>query len=486
MDGIITVISEINDQYWLYLVIPLLALAGIYFTVRSRGVQFRMLPEMIRNLRDTPEVAEDGRKGISAFGAFSISAAARIGTGNIIGVSVAISTGGSGAVFWMWTMAIVVAAAAFIESTLAQLYKRKAQGEFIGGPAYYMRHGLGKSWMGVIFAVVLIFTFPFSFMMVQANSFTGAINNSIETAGGGTGMITSTIITLVLVVLVALVIFGGVRRIATVSQLMVPIMAGLYLLVGIAVVILNIDQVPVVFADIFGSAFGFQEIAGAGIGTAIIVGVQRGMFSNEGGLGSAPNAGATASVSHPVKQGLTQAFGVYFDTLIICSITAFIVLVSSPDLGNKKLEEDLTQIAMKDNLGSWSLHLLTLILLFLTFTSCLGNYYYGEANLGYLTRNRTAFLGYRLAILGITLLGGLAALEVVWSLANVTMGVMAVVNLAAIVPLGGVAFKLLRDYDTQRRAGLDPVFTRDRIPELTDVECWEPAEEKPVTQNSVG
>src|SRR5690606_12451951 len=211
-----------------------------------------------------------------------------------IGVSIAISTGGPGAVFWMWTMAIVVAAAAFVESTLAQLYKRRDKDAFIGGPAYYMRHGLRKPWLGSIFAVVLIFTFPLTFMMVQANSFTGAVNNSIEAAGFGTGLSSSLIITLILVALVALVIFGGVRRIASVSQYMVPIMAALYLVVGIIVVSLNIDRIPVVFGDIFASAFGLREIAGASIGTAIIIGVQRGMFSNEGGLGSAPNAGAVA------------------------------------------------------------------------------------------------------------------------------------------------------------------------------------------------
>lgn len=485
MEQFIEQINLINDGYWLYLVIPLLALSGIYFTVRSRGVQFRLLPQMIRNLTDSPETAEDGRKGVSAFGAFSISAAARIGTGNVIGVSIAISTGGPGAVFWMWTMAIVVAAAAFVESTLAQLYKRRDKDAFIGGPAYYMRHGLRKPWMGSIFAVVLIFTFPLTFMMVQANSFTGAVNNSIEAAGFGTGLSSSLVVTLILVALVALVIFGGVRRIASVSQYMVPIMAALYLVVGIIVVSLNIDRIPVVFGDIFASAFGLREIAGASIGTAIIIGVQRGMFSNEGGLGSAPNAGAVAGVSHPVKQGLSQAFGVYFDTLVVCSITAFIVLVSAPELGNEEIAADLTQVALNDNLGAWSLHLLTLILLFLTFTSCLGNYYYGEANLGYLTRNRTASLLFRLGVLAVTLVGGLAALEVVWSVANVTMGVMAVVNLAAILPLGGVALKLLKDFDEQRRAGLDPVFTRDRIPGLTGVECWEPrAAEK--AKNSVG
>lgn len=485
MDGLIEQINLINDGYWLYIVIPLLTLAGIYFTIRSKGVQFRLLPQMIRNLADAPETAEDGRKGVSAFGAFSISAAARIGTGNVIGVSIAISTGGPGAVFWMWTMAVIVAAAAFVESTLAQLYKLRERDAFIGGPAYYMRHGLRKPWMGSIFAVVLIFTFPFTFMMVQANSFTGAVNNSIDVAGGGTGFVTSLVITLVLVALVALVIFGGVRRIANVAQLMVPVMAALYLIVGLIVVVMNVDRIPGVFSDIFASAFGLREIAGATIGTAIIIGVQRGMFSNEGGLGSAPNAGAVAGVSHPVKQGLSQAFGVYFDTIVVCSITAFIVLVSAPDLGNADIAADLTQMALHESLGAWSLHLLTLILLFLTFTSCLGNYYYGEANLGYLTRNRYASLAFRFGILAVTLLGGLAALELVWSVANVTMGVMAVVNILAILPLGGVALKLLKDFDEQRRAGLDPVFTRDRIPELSGVECWEPREPANV-KNSVG
>ncbi|ADD43328.1 alanine/glycine:cation symporter family protein [Stackebrandtia nassauensis] len=478
MEKFIETVNTINDNYWLFLVIPLLTIASLYFTFRSRGVQFRLFPQMIRNLKEPPAVAEDGRKGVSAFGAFAISAAARVGTGNVVGVSIAISTGGPGAVFWMWTMASLVAAAAFVESTLAQAYKVRSESGFVGGPAYYMQHGLKRRWLGVVFAVVLIFTFPVTFMMVQSNTFTSAINGSIDAFGGTSGTTTSIVITSALVVLLGLVIFGGARRVAHVSEYMVPIMAGLYLIVGILVVAVNIEQLPGVFTGIFESAFGLRQIGGATIGTAIIIGVQRGMFSNEGGLGSAPNAGATASVSHPVKQGLTQSFGVFFDTIFICSITAFIVLVSTPELGNPKTEDALTQIAVDDNLGSWAVHLLTVILLFLTFTSCIGNYYYGETNLRFLTTNRHAAVWFRIAILGVAFVGGLLALQVVWALANVTMGVMAVVNLVAIVPLGGIALKLLKDYDEQRKAGLDPVFTRDRIPELEGTQCWEPIREK--------
>lgn len=482
MEDFLDSLGDGNDIFWQYFVIPLLVGVSLYITLRSFGVQFRLLPHMFRTIRESPQKAADGKKGISAFQAFSISAAARVGTGNVVGVSIAISAGGPGAVFWMWVMAILVAGASFTESTLGQLYKIREKQSFVGGPAYYMEKGLGQRWLGMIFAIILIFTFPLTFMMVQSNTFTGAVNNSIDAAGGEAGNTSSIIITLLLVVLIAFVIFGGVRRIALVAQAAVPLMAALYLVVGIVIVAMNIDQVPTVFGDIVGSAFGVREVGGAAIGTAIIMGVQRGMFSNEAGMGSVPNAAATASVSHPVKQGLTQTFGVYFDTLLVCSITAFIVLVANPTFGDDEIAGDLTQIAMGDTLGSWSIHLLTVVLLFLTFTSCLGNYYYGESNLRFITKSKNAFTGFRIAILVVAFIGGVAALDLVWGFADVTMGIMATVNLLVLIPLSAIAFKLLKDYESQLRQGIDPVFTRDRIPGLKGVECWEPEGES--TQGS--
>ncbi|WP_007026303.1 alanine/glycine:cation symporter family protein [Saccharomonospora iraqiensis] len=467
-------INAVNDVFWTYLVIPLLALVGVYYTVRSGGVQFRMIPEMIRNLRGSPERAPDGKRAISSFQAFSISAAARVGTGNVAGVAIAIALGGPGAVFWMWLMGMVVGSISFIESTLAQLFKVRDRAGYRGGPAYYMRYGLKKPWLGTLFAVVMIFTFSATFNMVQANSITDVVGNSVSAATGddtAAGWV-APVVGLALVAVVALVVFGGVRRIATVAQATVPFMALFYVLLGLVVVGINIDQVPGVLADIVGSAFGFREVGAAAVGTAIMQGIQRGMFSNEAGMGSAPNAGATAGVSHPVKQGLAQTFGVYFDTLIVCSVTAFIILTSDPVYG-EEIGAALTQNSLENTLGTWSLHLLTFIVVLLCFTSVLGNFYYGEANLRYLTTDERALPIFRLAVIGILFLGAVSSLQLVWDFANVTMGLMAVVNLVAVAPLGMLAVRLLHDYRQQRARGLDPVFLRESMPDIDGVQCWD-------------
>ncbi|WP_016698784.1 alanine/glycine:cation symporter family protein [Actinoalloteichus spitiensis] len=469
-------IVALNDDFWTYLVIPLLAVVSIYFTVRSRGVQFRLVREMVRNLGGKPERARDGKPAVSSFQAFAISAAARVGTGNIAGVAIAISLGGPGAVMWMWIMGLVVGSASFVESTLAQLFKVRDRDGYRGGPAYYMWHGLGQRWMGVLFAVVIIFTFGFVFNMVQSNSIAAAISNSVNTVSGGaeTAGWLAPAVGIAIALLAGMVIFGGVRRIAAVAQLAVPFMALIYLVMGAIVVGMNIEQVPAVFSDIVASAFGLREVGAAGLGTAVMMGIRRGLFSNEAGMGSAPNAGATASVSHPVKQGLAQTFGVYFDTLVVCSITAFIILFANPAYGSDLGGAELTQQALAASLGAWSVHLLTLIIFLLAFTSVMGNYYYGESNLSFLTSSPAVMLGYRIVVVGVLFLGAISSLELVWNLADVTMGVMAVINLIAIAPLGAVAMRLLRDYEAQRRQGLDPVFTRDRLPDVQNVACWEP------------
>ncbi|GAA4614933.1 alanine/glycine:cation symporter family protein [Saccharopolyspora hordei] len=471
-------IVALNDTFWLYLIIPVLALLSLWFTVRSGAVQIRMVPEMVRAMVGRAETAEDGGKAVSSFQAFAISAAARIGTGNIAGVATAIALGGPGAVFWMWVMGLVVGAASFVESTLAQLYKVRDETGYRGGPAYYMLHGLRARWMGVLFAVVIIVTFGLVFNAVQSNTIVDAIMTSVEATGAtGPGWL-EPVLGLALVALTGAVVFGGVRRIAHVAQMLVPFMAALYMVLGLVIVVLNIDALPGVIGQIFSSAFGFEEVVAGGLGAAIVQGVRRGMFSNEAGLGSAPNAGATASVSHPVKQGLVQTLGVYVDTLLVCSTTAFIVLLSNPTYGEGR-GATLTQEALQDNLGTWSLHLLTLVILLVAFTSVLGNYFYGESNVAFLTRKRAVLTGYRWVALVVTFLGAIGSSDLVWNLADTTMGVMALVNLAAIAPLGAVALKLLRDYTEQRKQGLDPVFTRDRLPELTGVECWDPKSPEP-------
>jgi len=468
-----------NDRYWAWVVIPLIVVTSLLYLVLTRGVQFRLLGQMFRGLREAPGDLPDGTRNISAFQAFAVSSAARVGTGNIVGVSTAIALGGPGAVFWMWLMAIVVAGAAFAESTLAQVYKeRTPEGGFKGGPAYYMKHGLGLRWLGVVFSVILIFTYPFSFNMVQANTFTGAVNDSLAGMGVATGGTSSLVIGIVLAGVTAVVIFGGLKRIAHFSQLAVPIMALVYLLIGTAIVIVNADQLPGAISDIFNSAFGIEQFAGAALGTVIMMGVRRGMFSNEGGMGSAPNAGATASVTHPVKQGLTQAFGVYFDTIFICTISASIILTTSPVYGDADV--NLVTRGVDAALGGWALQVMALILVLFTFTSIVGNYYYGQSSVEFMTERPAVINGLRVIVVALVFLGSIASLDTVWSFADVTMGLMATVNLVAVLALTGVAVKVLRDYDKQRRAGLDPVFTRDSVPGLGGLQVWEP-EDAPVT-----
>ncbi|MEU0236397.1 alanine/glycine:cation symporter family protein [Nocardiopsis sp. NPDC006198] len=468
-------VAAFNDEFfWSWILIPLLVAVSLYITVRTGVVQIRMLPEMFRVLRSRPEIAPDGKRAVSSLQAFMISAAARIGTGNIIGVSIAISLGGPGAVFWMWAMAVVVCAASFVESTVAQLYKVRDPAGYRGGPAYYIERGLGQKWAGVLFALTLIVTFPLVFNAVQSNTITNTIANSAEDLGSGTGLWMSALIGVLLVVLTALVIFGGVRRIANTAQALIPFFAALYVLLGLVVMALNWEAVPGMIALVFQHAFGVREFAAAGLGVVIIQGVRRGMFSNEAGLGSAPVAAASAAVSHPVKQGLVQTLGVYLDTLVVCSVTAFIILLGNPGTGDGQLEGDLTQFALQAALGPWALHLMTLIIFLVAFTSVLGNYYYGESNLEYLTTNERVLFGYKLVFLTATFLGALGSIDLIWTLADTTMGLMALVNLLALVPLTAVAARLLKDYVGQRREGIDPVFTRDRMPDLRGVECWGP------------
>ncbi|GHC71492.1 Na+/alanine symporter [Nocardiopsis terrae] len=463
-----------NEIFWSWILIPLLVVVSLYFTIGSGLVQVRLLPEMFRVLKSKPEIAPDGRKAVSSIQAFMISAAARIGTGNIIGVAVAISLGGPGAVFWMWMMALIVGAASFVESTLAQLYKVRDSSGYRGGPSYYMERGLGARWAGVLFSITILATFAMVFNAVQSNTIVGAVGNSTANVVSGDGWLLPVVVGAVLVGVTALVIFGGVRRIAHTAQALIPSFALAYLVLGLVIMVMNYQQIPAMFALIVEHAFGVREFAAAGLAMVIIQGVRRGMFSNEAGLGSAPVAAASASVSHPVKQGLVQTLGVYFDTLVVCSMTAFIILLGYQGTLDGAREPDLTQHAVTAMLGPWSMHLMTLIIVLVAFTSVLGNYYYGESNLEYLTNSSNAMFVYKVLFLTATFLGALGSIDLVWTLADTTMGLMALVNLVAITPLAAIAFRLLKDYTEQRKQGLDPVFTRDRMPDLRGVECWDP------------
>ncbi|MDO4785025.1 MAG: alanine/glycine:cation symporter family protein [Propionibacteriaceae bacterium] len=465
-----------GDQLWTWVMIPVVAVVGLYFTIGTGWAQARLLPDMFRTLKDpTPRRGDGTTQSISSFQAFTVSAASRVGVGNIAGVGTAIVLGGPGAVFWMWVMAFIGGASSLIESTLGQVYKvRDAEG-FRGGPAYYIRRGLGSRGFGVWFALILVFSFPFAFSSLQANTIVSTISSTLGEEAPST--MVSWVVAVVVTVLTAVVIFGGIRRIATVTGKLVPVMAVLYLLIGIVIVAINWRAVPGMLFHIVADAFTVNAATGGAVGTVILAGVKRGMFSNEAGLGSAPNAGASAAVTHPVKQGLVQTLGVYFDTMLVCSITAFIVLSSQPDLAGAKKGVYLTYQAVTGPLGAWAGVLLAVIIFMLAFSSIIGNYYYGESNVEFINPSPKLLFAYRvlatLAIFG----GSLAAASLVWTIADAVMAFMALTNLVAILLLSKPAFALLRDYVDQRNQGKDPVFTKDRVALPGYVEFWNNEEE---------
>lgn len=465
MDLLNQIVNSLNDMLWgAVLIVPLIVL-GVYFTWRTGFVQFSYLKEMISLLGDGIGKSSNKQKGVSSFQAFCISTASRVGTGNIAGIAIAIVLGGPGTVFWMWLIALLGAASSFVESTLAQVYKVKEGNAFRGGPAYYMEKGLGKRWLGVIFAALITVSFGLIFNAVQANTITAAFDNAF----GVNKMVMGIIISVV----TAFVIFGGIQRIAKVSEILVPIFAGMYILVALVVVGLNIGQVPAVIKLIFESAFGLKEMAVGGMMGAITYGVKRGLFSNEAGMGSAPNAAATASVSHPVKQGLIQAFGVFVDTIIICSCTAFIILLAGDYTSSSLTGIQLTQAALASQFGAFGNYFVAICIVLFAFSSIVGNYYYGESNIEFIRCNKTFITIYRVAVVAMVMFGSLTQVTVVWNLADVFMGFMAIINLIVITILSRYAVLCLKDYKAQKKAGIkDPVFKASSIPGLKNTTEW--------------
>lgn len=467
METLQHIIDATNDILWTYVMIAALIGCALYFTLRSGFVQFRMLGEMIRQLANSNERHHTEGKHISPFQAFAVSLASRVGTGNLAGVATAIAVGGPGAVFWMWIIALIGSANAFIESTLAQLYKRRTEDSFIGGPAYYILHGLKCRWMAILFSVLTILTFGFAFNTVQSNTLCEAVENAFGFSHIHMG-IAITVATLV-------IIFGGIQRIAKFSSIIVPIMALGYILLAFTIVILNIGQLPAVIELIIKSAFGMEQVVGGGLGAALMQGIKRGLFSNEAGMGSAPNVAATASTSHPVKQGLIQSLGVFTDTLIICSCTAFIILMSGIEFGGQMDGIRLTQEALTTQIGGAGRIFVAIAIFFFAFSSIIGNYYYGEANIKFITSSRKVLNAYRLLVGVMVMSGAAMSLQTVWSLADLTMALMTLCNIAAIVLLGGQVMTLLKDYRKQKSAGLDPVFRKNDIKEFASndsIECW--------------
>ena len=473
MEFLNKLILLVNDFIWTYVLIAMLIVIGLYFTFKTKFVQFGNIKEMFKLLGEGTSSKDTSKGQVSSFQAFCIGTASRVGTGNLAGVASAIAIGGPGAVFWMWLIALIGSASAFIESTLAQIYKVKDGDSFRGGPAYYMEKGLKKKWMGIAFSILIIICFGFAFNSVQSNTITAAFYSTFNT--------NKLIVGIILTVLTLIIIFGGVNRIAKISSILVPIMAVAYIVIALFIIIMNFNQIPSLFKTIFENAFGIKQVVGGGIGAALLQGIKRGLFSNEAGMGSAPNAAATATVSHPAKQGLIQTLGVFTDTLIICTSTAFIILLSGVPLDGSVKGIELTQMALVSQVGSWGGTFISICILLFAFSSIVGNYYYGETNIQFITENKVVLYVYRILVAAMVLFGSIASMDLVWNIADVFMGLMAILNLIAIVLLSKIAIKALQDYTAQKKAGKDPVFYASSIPELGDeVEEWREDEKEAI------
>lgn len=462
------ILGQINDLMYTYLLLFLLLGTGLYFSIRSRFAQVRLMKEGFRILTEKAEV-EDGKKQVSSFQALMISTASRVGTGNIAGIATAIAAGGPGAVFWMWVMAVIGGASAFIESTLAQVYKTKDGKDFRGGPSYYMEKALGKRWMGVLFSVLLIICFAYGFNGLQSYNMSSALEYYIP---GYSESSYPMIVGLILAVGTGLIIFGGVHRIGFITSVMVPIMAGAYLLIGLFTIVTHLPQLPGVLAMILSEAFDVQAIMGGLAGSAVVIGIKRGLFSNEAGMGSAPNAAASASVSHPAKQGMVQVISVFIDTLLICLATAMMLLLSGVQ-GEAGVLDGIpfVQKAISANVGTWGIHFITASIFAFAFSSLIGNYYYAESNILFIKNNKVLLFVFRCTCLLAVFLGAQADFSLVWNLADITMGCMAIVNIIAILLLGNIALKVLKDYETQKKAGKNPVFKAENVG-IKNTDCW--------------
>lgn len=454
-------LTSLNNLMYTYVLIILLIGAGVYFSVRTRFVQFRLLGDGLKAMLGKTGKDDNGRKKVSSFQALMISTASRVGTGNIAGIATAIAAGGPGAVFWMWVMALVGGASAFIESTLAQVYKTRENGQFRGGPSYYMERALGKRWMGILFSILLIICFAYGFNGLQAFNMSSTLEYYITDYSN---TIWPMVVGLVLAVATGLVIWGGVHRIGFISSVIVPIMALLYIAIGLITMIMNLDKIPGVFALIFESAFDFRAMAGGFAGSAVVIGIKRGLFSNEAGMGSAPNASASAEVAHPVQQGLVQVISVFIDTILICSSTAMMLLVSGVEGISGEFDGiPFVQAAIRSNIGEVGIHFITFSIFAFAFSSVIGNYFYAESNILFIKNSKVLLNLFRATCVLAVFLGAQADFSLVWNIADVTMGFMAIVNIFAIFMLGKIAFKVLNHYEAQKKAGKAPVFYEDEV-----------------------
>jgi len=456
MDLFASIVGKISGWLYGYILIALLILAGLYFTFRTKFVQLRLLGESIKVISEPKKDS----KSTSSFQALMVSTASRVGTGNIVGVTGAIIAGGPGAVFWMWLIAFIGGASAFVESTLAQIYKKKGNDGSYGGPAYYIKDALKSPVLGGIFAVALILTYMGGFNALASFNMTDFIK--VYTGEGST-----VIVGLVIAVLSGIVILGGGKKIARVTQFMVPIMAALYIAVAVIIIVLNIGSLPAVIGSIFSEAFSAKSVFGGLFGAAMMNGIKRGLYSNEAGVGSAPNAAASAEVSHPVKQGLVQMLSVFIDTLLICSATAFILLCSGLDSTGYTSNALFIQDSLAVTFGGFGSVFITLALALFAYTTLVGNYYYAEMNINYLvkdaTKKKTFMLIYRLVAIFIIFIGAQFSAGLAWDLADVLMGLMALINIPVCLILGKQAYAALDNYIEQKKAGKNPEFKASDI-----------------------
>lgn len=452
-----------NDWIYSNVLFWVLIAAGVFFSVRTGFAQIRMFPEGIRVLTE-----KSHKGGISSFQALMIATASRVGTGNIAGVATAIVSGGPGAVFWMWIMAVIGAASAFVESTLAQIYKQRDGDIYKGGPAYYIERAMKARWLGVVFAVLLILTFAFGFNGLQAYN----IASALEHYAGDNYQTAALITGVVLAVISAALFFGGAQKISLVSSILVPIMAGIYILIGLIITFAHIGNLPEIFAEIFRDAFDFQAISGGFAGSCVVWGIKRGLFSNEAGMGSAPNAAAAADVSHPVKQGMVQVISVFIDTIIICSTTVFIILCTDQfTYGGDLNGIPLVQKSVQSIFGEIGVGIITVSVALFAFTSLIGNYFYAEFNVKFISGNKIFMTVFRILAVIMVFIGANSNLQLAWNMADILMAGMALVNIISLFCLSGIAVRALDDYVRQKKQGKNPVFRAADIG-LDNTDVW--------------
>lgn len=461
------IISNVNDALYSYILIILLLLGGLYFLIRTRFVQFRLFKEQIRAVSEKPK---DG-KGVSSFQALIVSTASRVGTGNIIGVSTALCLGGFGSVFWMWIIAIIGGASAFIESTLAQIYKKKGPDGCYGGPAYYIQSALKSRKLASVFAVLIVVTYAFGFNMLASYN--------LQSTFSGYSVYNETyspwIIGFIVAGFVAFCLMGGGKRIIKATSFLVPIMGIAYILIALFIVTINVKTLPSIFGRIFAEAFDFTSIFGGFSGSCVMYGIKRGLFSNEAGVGSAPNASASAEVSHPVKQGLVQILSVFIDTLLVCSATAFMCMSSGVEPTEELKGAPYIQEALSSTLGSFGPIFITIAMILFAFTTLLGNLYYVDNCFTFLLKRQPGkkfMRTYQIIASLIIFVGAGLSADLLWGIADITMGAMTLINMPVIIYLGKYAVNALKDYENQRKKGLDPVFKASSINLPHKVDYW--------------